>query len=542
MFERLGNTLKQSFLGTRQRLTRYLTAPLSVLSSTLDVGFADYKFWALARKGSAKGIEISGLLLRPLESKIAAWTLGKLPTVVMKKKGSSDFIAEWLQINQATIVRMYQQSVGMGDSFILVNPDLTTVVFPPDIVSPIVADDDYTNIIGWRIVQLVPHPSQPTWKMEIINDFTKTKRTKQVFITAGKPRARIFNKSYNNLIGKIPIIHVPNNAEAWERFGHAEGEPLLHLLQRYNEIFLAAIEGNKRQGRPTPVISGLGTPQEVDQFWKQYAHKIKHETEGGEFEEYEEIPFDADKLMTLGGQATFKWESPQPFASDTEKLLGLLFYLYIQHSELPEFILGNAVQTGADPAPQIEPLVKFIDKRRLQVEGWFTDLCEVALAYKGLSDPAARQNADDELELHWPKLTTQDANLSLTTVQWLYMQGMIDRKMAITLVPVDIANPDQALKDGEADFAKRPVQGYPTAGGSTPNQNGNNNPVDAKGNPVKNGSGGQPTDAQKKPGDTSNRAARSNGVGANGKPRNKRSDSRSPAPTANSQPRKKVPA
>ena len=43
---------------------------------TRDMATADYRYWDRARRAKARGLEISGLLLKPLASKAAAWVMG----------------------------------------------------------------------------------------------------------------------------------------------------------------------------------------------------------------------------------------------------------------------------------------------------------------------------------------------------------------------------------------------------------------------------------------------------------------------------------
>ncbi len=43
---------------------------------TRDMATADYRYWDRARRAKARGLEISGLLLKPLASKAAASVMG----------------------------------------------------------------------------------------------------------------------------------------------------------------------------------------------------------------------------------------------------------------------------------------------------------------------------------------------------------------------------------------------------------------------------------------------------------------------------------
>ena len=55
---------------------------------TRDMATADYRYWDRARRAKARGLEISGLLLKPLASKAAAGVLGDAPEWVVGGEGN----------------------------------------------------------------------------------------------------------------------------------------------------------------------------------------------------------------------------------------------------------------------------------------------------------------------------------------------------------------------------------------------------------------------------------------------------------------------
>ena len=148
-----------------------------------------------------------------------------------------------------------------ADAFVVVNSDLSVTLLPPDAVDPIVADDDYGEIIGWRVTLVLAHP-ETTARMTMVDEYYPDRRVHRVEVNGMTRQER----TYRNLLGRLPIVHIANSADVGQVFGHAEAEPLLGLLHKYGEVFEAAIEGNVLQGRPTPVMS-FETVADMVKFW-----------------------------------------------------------------------------------------------------------------------------------------------------------------------------------------------------------------------------------------------------------------------------------
>lgn len=434
--------------GPQRLIRRYFRTLMSSTASTRDAGTSDYAFWDRARRGKALGLEISGLLLKPLQSKVAAWTLGKQPSVKIDRRKSADRVNDWLERWHSSILTAMEEAVGLGDCYLVVNADLTLTVLPPNVVRPLVDSADFGKIIGWVVEQTFPHPTEPGRRQTQRDEYTATERTLTI-TEDGRP---VSSRTFRNLIGRVPVIHIPNALAADSMFGRPEGEALVPLLQAYGETVDSAVKGNKRQGRPTPAIHGLGNADEVDKLWEAYARQVTRELPDGTTERYYDFEFDPDKLLILSGNGRFTWESPSEFMGDTEKLLGLLFYLYLEHTELPEWVLGNAIASSkASAETQVEPLVKFIEKKRGQAEKWLLELIQVAMAYMGLSDVSMQQSGD--IKLVWDDLTTEDGKLTLETVQWALQAGLITQVTAARLMPVDIENPEREVKAAQVEKA-----------------------------------------------------------------------------------------
>lgn len=415
----------------------------SSYTPTRDWGRPDYAFYDKARRGKAQGLELSGLFLKPLASKIAAWTLGRRPQWRLDNAKSQEALNDWWNDNHADILRAWREALNLGDHFLVINSDLTPTVVPPHIVDPIVDDEDYTHIVGWRITEVIPHPERAADTMRITDEYTETERVRTVEI-GGK---LLRETRYRNLLGLTAVIHIPNLSGSDEVFGRPEGEPLIPALHRYGEMLEAAVEGNVLQGRSTPTAV-FQTKEDLDKFWRDNAVNRSRELPDGTTETYQELEFDSSRFLALSA-ATFDYKSPTSFSQDTERLLGLFFYLVLQHTEIPEFIWGNAIASSkASAESQLGPFLEYIDMRRGEIAKWLIKIAEVVLAYKSLTEPGVVQQTP---RIQWEKLADQDGNLTLSTVQWAYSEGLIDKRTALMLAPVDIEDIDTVLETAEKE-------------------------------------------------------------------------------------------
>ncbi len=380
---------------------------------TQDMGTADYRFWDRARRGKARGMEISGLLLKPLGSKLAAWTLGDPLTWDAGSEAASRLLNGWWREHHTDVLRAYEEALHLGDCYLVVNGDLSLSVVPPHVVEPML-----DAVAGWRI-------SETYEALTIVDEYTLERRTRRVLRGGVTTRT----ERYPNLTGRLPVIHVANRMGADEFYGRPEGDALVPVLQRYGDLIDAAIRGNIRQGRPTPVIERMGTAEQVGKFWQKFGRRETHTLPDGTSETVDVIDFDPDQLLTLGGDAQFRYAAPGAFSGDTQTLLSILFYLVLQHSEIPEAVWGASIASSrASADTQMQPFTRWVEKKRGLAEGWLRELARVVLAHGALID--WRVDANAALQLHWQPLSEEDARLRLDTVTWAHGAGILSDKEA----------------------------------------------------------------------------------------------------------------
>ena len=413
------------------------------LVPTFDTGQCDYEWWDRARRGKVEGFEISGLFLKPIASKKAAWVLGELPQIGFDDEKTKESINEWMRENHADILMAFEEAAALGDYYIVVNADETITIVTPNVVEPIVDEANYSKQIGWRIKQSFSHPQKPWLVQTITDEYYYDKRILTITAPNG---VKGKSQEFKNFTGLLPVIHVANNRHGGEMFGHPEAESLVQALHNYGEVTDAATEGNLRQGRPTPTFESLGSQENLDAFLAAFAREETRKLPDGTSETFLVIEFSSDQVVYLGENGTFKYASPGAFTADTLNILQILFYLVIQHTEMPEFIWGGAIASSkASAEVQMPPFTKWVEKEQGRAEKWLIPLVTYITALKSLSDRKVKYKAGVKPKVKWMPLTTKDDKLTLEAIKIALTVGKWKPEWVVPYMPLDIDNPEEII-------------------------------------------------------------------------------------------------
>lgn len=438
-------------VGRVSSLTTYWTNRWRT-SATVDLTQVDAGFWDRARRGMIPGLELSAPLLNPIYSKIAAWSLGQAPTFKFQNAATQKGFDDWLDTWHPSLLEVMEESLALGTPYLLINADLSVTILPPDVVDPIVNPDDYSQIIGYCVTEVFPNPQNPADVMRITDEYYVDKRIVTTY-HRGTPTV----KRYKNLLGRLPILPIPNKRGVNEVYGRPEVEALLTVLYEYNDVLKYAIDGNKKQGRPTPVIEKMGTPEYIEAFFAQHGRPYTYTDENGQQKTGYRIDFDSDNIIALANDATFKWASPASFMGDVSKLLELFFYIIVQHSELPEFIFGVAIASSkASADAQLPTFTKFIEKKQSLSRRWLIEVAEIVTGYLSLMQLRVKV---ERPAIQFEPLTSADGKLTLQSVMWAYKMGLMDDLTALTsLTALDIDDPRAVLRKAREEAEARQAE------------------------------------------------------------------------------------
>jgi len=450
------------------RVVRFNIWRMTPAQVTVDRTITNYEFWDRLRRGMAEGYEFGGLFCLPLAQLIASHVLDEdvNARLVASANGTSPnghheytntLLARFMAQYRALLSQVLVDTYGLGDQFVVVNADGTLSVPSPETVEVTYSPIDYRKVILITI----------TTRLEdyVVTDaYTAEARTltvERLRTTEEGEKGIVSLEVYPNLIGRIPVVHFPNDRSANETHGRPLYEPLLHLFSRYDDLMEKAIDGAELMGNPVPVVYGLKDPSAVVTAHEPQEDETFYDDDGHE-ETRQVINVDTRWGMILGEGGKFDFATPPVgFSRDTRDILKLLFLLMLDFTRVPEAVWGGAIASSkASAEAQMPPFYTYITGRRLQAEGQgedamlgtkaaggFLELLTIWLSYKKLTDPRV---VLDPIEMIWPDLGNVDLDVKRKWMEYLHRMGLITDATAVGLSGF-VEDPAKEVAQANAD-------------------------------------------------------------------------------------------
>lgn len=455
-----------------------LTKPLwnARILLNIDTTWKDYVFWDALRRGTAAGYQIGGLFCMPIAQTIASHVLGDgisaslvesaipksltsvhqdgkptknlkavqkqsvaaAPTAKPNPDAGSDIaytnaqLKLFLERNQGFIQTVQVDKYCFGNQYAIVNPDCTLAIISPETVTVEYSASDYRHPLAYII-----RTKLQTARVEDI--YTAEKRILIVHYYDARGTVR---HEYENLIGRIPIVHFVCDRSANEIYGRPVYEPALPVMRSYDDLIYKTIEGVELLGNPIPVFEGLDNPQETKMLNSDAVTYT--DIDGNEQTEYV-TRFDRNAGLYIGKGGSAKMLNPPVgFTKDSLDTLRQLFLLLLNHTRIPEFIWGGAIASSkASAETQMPPFMQYIKFRRLEAEGEGADpalgieargglleLIDIWLRTYKLLNPAI---VVGPVKIEWPELDIQNGQLKFQWGSYLNATGKISDEDVVAL-------------------------------------------------------------------------------------------------------------
>lgn len=389
---------------------------------SVDRTQSDYRWYSYFRRGKQPGYELASALAKPTENIMAAWTLGDKFTPVTETDATDERLKEFIDDEFDTILTWYVDGLGLGDAYIIVNPDGSLSMASPDSVEVLTADYNYRDVIGYRVTTRLE-------TVTIIDEYYANRRVvtiREAGVSSPQPFV------FENPLGVPPVIHWSPGREANEVYGHPIDEPILPLYSRYNDVLSKSLDGVEIMGRPVPVAEGLEDPEAAKEL-----NKTNDETytdSQGNSKSRAVIDMGDVDMFWLGKGATFKFASPGPFAADSRSMLKALFLLKLEHKNIPEFIWGGAIASSkASADAQMPAFVRIVGLWRVMFEKCLLKLMDVWLrtvsAFEFLPDAG-------RIQIEWPDVQPSDENVLLSKITLADQMTAITRETALRLMNI----------------------------------------------------------------------------------------------------------
>lgn len=424
---------------------------------TVDETIPDYEFWDRLRRGKATGYSLGGLFARRIESIFAGWTLGRGVTVELTEQGNPDdsndprnytdgLLADFINQNLTCLLCCEMDKLGLGDQYIIVNADGSLSVASPDTVTVKRDPFDYRTVVSVTI----------TTKLDgvvIIDEYRIDGRT---VTTERGDQTSV--QEFQNLIGRIPVVHLANGMTGNEVYGHSIHEQLKVLYDQYDDLTYKQLDGAKLLGNPLLAFVGMEDIRAVQNANQPASNDTYIDKDGNETERPQlNIDTNAVLLVGKGGDAKFV-SPPTGFTTDTSQALKTLFLLLLDHTGIPEFIWGNELSSSRSTAEvQLTQWVRDIEARRKQDEVWLLELCEIWLATVAITDP---QVVVDDLAATWPALLEEDEKTRLLYVQYAHDAGLLTAATALAILDL-VDDPAEETRAAQAERDARQAAIFP---------------------------------------------------------------------------------
>lgn len=415
-----------------------------------DFSRPDYAFWDHLRRNKKAGYYLSSLYLQRIERIFSAWVFGSGFEITTNSSNeyTNNALAEFLRdvstsdLNSALLVTVFEDSLGLGDQFVIINSDLSLSVASPNTVT--VNYKQYSDS-EWESVEVKTKIDNA----EIIDTYYNDRRTYVI----KKNNEILKSETYDNLLGYIPIIHVTYGKGTNERFGHPIHEPLLPLLDLVNDVLMKQVDGVRLLGNPILSLVGLKNLTKVMDANKPRSVE-KYVDEDGNEVARPRFKIDKDTVLLLGEGGDAKFLAPPVgFTRDTRNAVDTLFLMLIYHIGIPAFVWGAEMATArASSETQMVQWVHDVQAMQANASIWLIRLCEVWLEYKRLSD--RRIDKDSQLIIAWKPMTPVDKNLLLKFLQLAFDKGVLDEEGLLRLLQL-VPDAKKTLRLAKAEAKER---------------------------------------------------------------------------------------
>ena len=399
------------------RTTSAYARPIAAARGSADWTRPDYAFWSRLRRGKEPGYEIGGLFAKRIAEIDAEWTLGRGVTLTTDNPDIDAQFVGFVRDNLDTLMMWRKDASALGDAYLIVNGDGSLSAASAETVEIMTDPLDYKRVTGYRVTTRLEDAT-------ICDEYRLDGRT--VTIEA-KGQVQAFE--FGNPLGMLPVVHLANDREGNEIYGHPIYEGLLRLMARYDDVLQKSLDGVEVMGRPIPVAEGLSDPALAQQQNSSRTETVYNED--GTAVQVPVVDFEDLTMLWLGEGGTFKFAAPGSFSADSVAMLQILFYLMLEHIGIPEWAWGGAISSSkASVDAQMPAFVRYLEGRRTQIQAALLKLADVWLAVQRLTGVVAAV----EISIEWPALEGRDDQQLMAKIKLARDQGLLTDETTLRLL------------------------------------------------------------------------------------------------------------
>lgn len=439
--EMIGRTEQGTSFTERVKMVwRMYTAQTSVDYSKVNYTLARAIYYASEIKNRKTSKKVGGKFLlgaafgKPIVNAATSFIIGTPIQIEISDEYTKDKMNSWLKENYDITQSAVRMSLRDGDSYPIVENDLSVRMLDPDNVDKIVNILNASDIQGYNVDNYVDENPDKISKVRYVTEYRKgTKTVKKYVDNKEEPTSA----KTDTVTGPLPIVHFANEPEPNALYGNSEYQSCYTIMANYHAVLEESVKGNIFNNSPYPYITGV---ENMEEFKK--TNGTLNDDGGYTF------TWEKSKILMGGAGTTFGVIQMQNNAADSQTILNTLFYLICQTSETPEYVFGTAVQSSKASTETQAPIMIAKAQRK---QGCFTrpmkELLKLVMYHMNITDPKIK--TDIEFNLIWPDITAIDEKMNLDRAKLAN-----DAKLATKETIARIAGVDQYVEDITAEVKK----------------------------------------------------------------------------------------
>jgi hypothetical protein len=403
---------------------------------TLSADFTrtDYAYWDKLHRGKLPTLRLGGLFAKPMTEHVRSWALGGGFKGVTDHKPTDEALADFVNQNMRTVLRVVKTMLELGDAYLVINADGTLTEVNPDLVDVVTDPYDYRRVLGYRITTTLE-------KVTVVDEYSPGKRMITIK-EGGKEVRKTF--SYRLLGDRMPVVHFAHEKGVNEIFGHPMVEALLSAFLEYDDVLDKSLKGVKAMGTPFPVMEKVTNVEKALQDLG--ARSTTFEDANGDTQTAQTVDFEALNMIITEGE--FNLKGPAPFTDDSWRVLKNLFLLFLQHGNIPEWVWGGAIASSkASVEAQMPAFSKFIEAIQESLAEPLGALCELWLAVTALYTPTVRALP---VQISYPPVAIEDKAHRLATIKQAREDGLITKVTELRLLDL-VEDPEAEVEAAQAE-------------------------------------------------------------------------------------------
>lgn len=455
----------------------------------------DIEFMESLYRNSNPDYYLGGWIVKAVVDILLEFTIGDLPTIQANDKKYESFCNNFWTNNQSSIYATIKELGLFGQEFCYIgwNPELKVPRIRPMSKKQII-DIRYENFNDPSDITYVRFRDQyqqvkilngkdklgdenfeyedvyydkffwkelnPKYKEAMDNPLYNPKKKQpkwiykmKIYKKVGTQQWEVFKEETINPLGIIPIIEFNQNKLSFDKVGYSDLSGAMKIVAIYHQVLESTINNSLYNSQPTMKFTGLDSDP-IDFVKRMYGD---YSLQSGDILEMSGL-YDVYGAYYLSGSQDVSWLTVPTTATASKEILNLLFYILVQVTGVPEWVLGAGMEGAwATVKQQSIPLLQKIRSKRMDITDDLLKLNRyaylVAKYYLSNEQEDFPDVEDFNCQIIWGDVLTNDMDLTLRLVEFMLSNHFITKETAVSLIGL-VNDPTGELKKAQKQWEK----------------------------------------------------------------------------------------